>query len=60
MSVFDTLVVCVTGTNGGRPVDQVFLAHSSGSVLRVNVWEGLKVKLWSMCWLLFVTVDTGL
>ena len=53
-------MVCVTGTNGGRPVDQVFLAHSSGSVLRVNVWEGLKVKLWSMCWLLFVTVDTGL
>ena len=43
---FDTvgLVVCITASSRGRPIDQVFLADTSGSVLRINVWDGLKVK----------------
>lgn len=48
---FDTvgLVVCVTASSRGRPVDQVFLADPSGSILKLNVWEGLKViALWRL------------
>lgn len=42
---FDTvgLVVCVTNSSRGKPIDQVFLADANGSVLKINVWDGLKV-----------------
>ena len=55
------LVVCVTGYRGddgigySRAVNQVFLAHDDGCMLRVNVWDGLKVCLNTSIYFHFLT-----